>query len=91
MEPVTNFNAKFREFWVSPEGQKYFYNQIVGFIGNDLKYVQIKGSTNFPLNKPKDITEPNYKKAEDIRNKFNRESEKGMENCIQTAEGNWAW
>ncbi len=63
----------------------------MGFLGNDLKYVQINAITTYPVSKPKEITEPNYDKTEKMKDDFNNESAKGMDKCIQTAEGIWAW
>jgi hypothetical protein len=80
--PAAEFETQLQDFINTDYGLYYQTELFIGFIDNQLKYVQIQIASTMAGYKSKAVTYPVYEHFEDLKNEFNEGSPEGMNNGI---------
>ena len=89
--PEANFYTQLEAYLLTPQGEKYYNQNLIGYVDKTLLFIQIVALTTEAPFQGRKILYPIFKKWEDLKDSYNSASPKGLDNAFETSGYNWAW
>ena len=86
-----DFYTELEAYIQTPSGQEFYNKNMIGYVGNELKFTQIVALTPEAPFQGRTILHPIYKQWEDLKDEINSQSPPGINAAFQTGGFHFAW